>query len=131
LFALGLAADLDVLPVDAFEQALVARSFDVAIVGWTPPQPAVAEFDPATRAQLLASSVLNPLLREGAPETWSPAKLHAAKDPEQVLLRGDWCVPLVFFHDLWQTAGDVANFQPGAVAPALGVASAYFAPRTP
>ena len=131
LFALGLAADLDVLSADAFEQALVVRSFDIAIVGWTPPQPAVMEFDPSTRAQLLASSVLSPLLRDTAPEAWAPARIRAAKDPEQALLRGDWCVPLVFFHDLWQTTADIANFQPGAVAPALGVASAYFAPRTP
>lgn len=131
LFALGLAADLDVLPADAFEQALVARSFDVAVVGWTPPQPAVAEFDPATRAQLLASSVLNPLLRDLAPEAWAPSRLRGAKDSEQALLRGDWCVPLVFFHDVWQTSGDIANFQPGAVAPSVGMASAYFAPRTP
>lgn len=131
LFALGLAADLDVLAADAFEQALVARSFDIAIVGWTPPQPTVVEFDPGTRAQLLVSSVLMPLLREAAPEGWTPARVRAAKDPEQALLRGDWCIPLVFFHDLWQTAGDIANFQPGAVAPGLGVASAYFAPRAP
>ncbi len=131
LFAIGLAADLDILAADAWNQAIATRAFDLVVVGWTPPQPAVAEFDPATRNQLLATGVLQPLLRDAAPEAWTAARVRAAKDPEQSLLKGDWCVPLVFFHDLWQTNGDLVSFQPGAVAPALGVASAYFAPRAP
>jgi hypothetical protein len=130
-YALGVAADLDVLPDDGWEQALATRGFDIAVLGWTSPQPAVVEFDAATPAQLFSSSVLIPTLRDGVPEGWFPSRVRAAKDPEQTLLRGRWCIPLVFFHDLWQTAGNIVNFQPGAVAPAVGVASAHFAPRTP
>jgi len=131
LFALGVAADLDVLAPEAYATAFAARTWDVVMVGWTPPQPRVVEFDPTARAQLMAGAVLQPLLRDATPETWNPSRLRGARDAEQVLLRGNWCIPLVLFHDLWQTAGDVVRFEPGSVEAALGVANAHFAPRSP
>lgn len=131
LFALGVAADLDVLTPEALETALTSRNWDVAVLGWTPPQPGVVEFDATARAQLLAAGVLQPLLRDAMPEAWMPMRLRGARDAEQVLLRGNWCIPLVLFHDLWQTGSDLARFEPGAAAAGLGVANAHFAPRSP
>jgi hypothetical protein len=131
LFALGVAADLVVPSPEGFDEAIATRNWDVVVLGWTPPQPRVVEFDSAARAQLLAGGVLQPLLRDAAPDAWGSARLRGTRDAEQVLLRGNWCIPLVFFHDLWQTAGDVVRFEPGAVAAAIGMAGAHFAPRTP
>jgi MarR-like DNA-binding transcriptional regulator SgrR of sgrS sRNA len=131
LFALGVAADLAVPAPETFEEAIAARTWDVVVLGWTPPQPRIVEFDPTARAQLLAGGELQPLLRDAMPEAWAPARLRGARDAEQLLLRGNWVIPLVFFHDLWQTASDVVRFEPGAVTAAIGVADAHFAPRTP
>jgi MarR-like DNA-binding transcriptional regulator SgrR of sgrS sRNA len=129
LFALGVAAELDVLAPEAFEQAIATPTWDVVVLGWTPPQPRVIEFDPTARAQLLVGGVLQPILRDATPDAWAPSKLRGTREGEAIVLKDDRCIPLVFFHDLWQTAGEIVRFEPGAVAASLGVANAHFAPR--
>lgn len=131
LFALGLGADLDVLGENQFEQALRLGRYDVVVLGWTPPQPRVGSLEPSTRVRLFVTSILAPILRGALPDAWAPARLASAKDPEQALLRGDLCIPLVFFHDLWQTTSDLQHVELGAAAPALGVASAHLDPHQP
>ncbi len=48
-----------------------------------------------------------------------------------MLLRGDLCIPLVAFHDLWQTSSDLLNVELGVAMPTLGVASAHLEPHAP
>jgi MarR-like DNA-binding transcriptional regulator SgrR of sgrS sRNA len=131
LFAQGLAADLDLLGDEALSQALSTRNYDIVVLGWTPPQPSVGALDQETRAQNLSSSVLVPVLGEALPEAWSPGRLTTAKDPEAVLLRGSYLMPLVFFHDLWQTNADLLDLDLGAAAATLGSASAHLESHTP
>ena len=131
LFALGLAADLEVLAEEPFTQALTLGNYDIVVLGWTPPQPRVDALEAATRIRVFATSVLVPLLGAALPDGWSAARIAAAKDPESVLLRGDLCIPLVLYHDLWQTSSDLLNVQLGAAMPVLGVANAHLEPHTP
>lgn len=131
LFALGVGTDLDVLATEAFGAALTAGAYDMVVLAWTPPQPGVAALESTTRAQYFAAAALLPVLGSALPEAWSPLRLGAAKDPEHVLLRSAACIPLVFFHDLWQTTADLVHFEPGGAAAALGVASAHLEPRAP
>jgi len=70
-------------------------------------------------------------LGDALPDGWSAARITAAKDPESVLLRGDLCIPLVLYHDLWQTSSDLLNVQLGAAMLVLGVANAHLEPHTP
>jgi hypothetical protein len=79
----------------------------------------------------MAASLLSPVLGEATPEAWTPARLAAAKDAEQALLRGSICIPLVFFHDLWQTSADVLDLQVGAAATGLGLSGAHLDPHAP
>jgi MarR-like DNA-binding transcriptional regulator SgrR of sgrS sRNA len=131
LFALGLGADLEVLPEGALQQAFEHRPWDLVVLGWTPPQPSVGALEPATRAQLLVTSALAPVLGNALPEAWATARLRGAKDPEQALLRGDLCIPLVFFHDLWQTTADLQHLQLGTAGADFGVADAHLLPHAP
>jgi hypothetical protein len=131
LFSLGMNADLESLQDEALVQALTSQSYDVAVLGWTPPQPAAGVLESATRARLLVSSLLQPALGTALPEAWSPTKLAAAKDPDATLLRSDLCIPLVFFHDVWQISASIQNLLPGSTAARLGLASAHLDPTSP
>jgi hypothetical protein len=130
LFALGLNADLDVLPAAAFDAALAARSYDIVVLGWTPPQPRADGIESGTRVRQLLSTVVQPILRERMPAPWSAILAGSVKEPEATLLRGDHLIPLVFFHDAWQTTADLQNIHLGAVSASLGVASAHLDPTS-
>lgn len=125
LYAMGLRADLVELPADDMALALSEQSYDVVVLGWTPPQPSTAALGPVAQAQLLATNLLQPILRGAMPDAWSPLRLATGKDPEQALLRGDLCVPLVLFHDRWQTTSDLLHVEIGAAAAGLGLESAH------
>ena len=130
LFALGLNADLDVLPAPAFDAALAARSYDIVVLGWTPPQPRAEGIESGTRVRQLLSTVVQPVLRERMPAAWSALLAGSAKEPEATLLRGAHLIPLVFFHDAWQTTADLQNVHLGTVCASLGVASAHLDPTS-
>lgn len=127
LFALGLDATLDVLAADAFATALASRAYDVVVLGWTPPQARSMPLEGAAIPRLLLSDVLQPALGDSLPEGWSALRRHRdPKDASNLLLREDWCVPLVFFHDLWQGSQDLTRLDLGVGAAALGLANAHF-----
>ena len=132
LFALGLDATLDVLGADAFASALAARAYDVVVLGWTPPQPRSMPLEGAAIPRLLLLDVLQPTLGDSLPEGWSA--LRRSRDPKDAgatLLRDDWCVPLVFFHDTWQGTDDLTRLDLGTGAVGLGLANAHFEAGTP
>ena len=131
LFALGMNADLDVLPAPALAAALAAHSYDVVVLGWTPPQPRAAQLDASTRVRLFLSSVAMPVLGKNVPASWAALVSGGAKDPEATLLRGAFCIPLVFFHDTWQTTADVLDLGLGTVAANLGLADAHLDTSAP
>lgn len=132
LFALGLNADLDVLPAEAMASAVAARAYDILVCGWTPPSPPPGRLEASLAARLLLHDVLRPALGDSLPEAW--AALGRARDPkdaENALLRGDYVVPLVFFHDAWQASADLMHVQLGSTQPFLGIAGAHLDPTAP
>jgi len=131
LYALGVAADLEALPAAEYSRELTRGHFDVAVLGWTPPQPADEGLLAVTTLQLFAASALQPALGSAFPDAWTPARLAAAKEPAAALLRGDLCIPLVFFHDLWQTPAEVLHLEPGRAGAGLGLADTHLDPRLP
>jgi len=131
LFAMDLAADLDVLGTAEYTAALAAGGYDVVVLGWTPPQPSTTALEAGTRAQLLSSGILQPALGSRMPEAWSAARLGSARDVESVLLKSRLCIPLVFFHDTWQTAAEVLDLRVGATSAALDVANVHLEAHNP
>jgi MarR-like DNA-binding transcriptional regulator SgrR of sgrS sRNA len=129
LYALGLTADLVVCPAAEFRGTLAAGRFDVAVLGWTPPQPADEALLATTSLQFFAAGTLQPALGEALPEAWAPARLAAAKDPAAALLRSKLCIPLVFFHDVWQTPAEVLHLEPSKAGVGLGLESVHLEPR--
>src|SRR6185436_8881647 len=106
-------------------------AYDIAVLGWTPPQPHTTAFEPVSRAQLLSSSVLQPVLGNALPEAWTAMRLAGSRDPEQTLLRSRLCIPLVFFHDLWQTSAAVLELRAGGTSAALDIADVHLEVRNP
>ncbi len=132
LFALGLDATLDVLAADAFTTAVATRSYDVVVLGWTPPQPRSMPLEGATIPRLLFLDVLQPTLGDSLPEGWSALRRNRdPKDASAILLKDDWCIPLVFFHDTWQGSDDLTRLDIGTGAVGLGLANAHFEAGTP
>lgn len=131
LFALGVQAELSLLPDEQQGQVLASRSWDLALVGWTPPQPGAGVLESATRARVLLAGVLRPMLGAALPEGWDAARLEASRDPDGLLTRGARCIPLVFFHEVWLASGDVLNLQPGRAAAGMGLADAHLDPSAP
>lgn len=132
LFALGLEATLDVLTADAFATAIASRAFDVVVMGWTPPQARSMPLEGALIPRLILSDVLQPVLGDSLPDGWSA--LRRSRDPKDasaVLLRDDYCLPLVFFHDIWQGSDDLLRLDLGAGAAGLGLANTHFEAGTP
>lgn len=132
LFALGLNADLDVLTADLLQRAIAAGAYDLVVSGWTPPQPAPGKLEAMIAARELLNEVLRPVLGASLPETW--AALERARDPrdaEATVLRADYVIPLVFFHDTWQSSADLLNVELGSTRPYLGIASAHLDPASP
>jgi hypothetical protein len=105
LFAMDLAADLAVLP--AAEYATAARHLartTSPFLGGRRRSRTRRRRAGQTAAQLLSSSVLQPVLGNALARSLDRDAPARARDPEQTLLRSRLCIPLVFFHDLWQTS---------------------------
>jgi MarR-like DNA-binding transcriptional regulator SgrR of sgrS sRNA len=131
LYALGIPAAVEALPAAGLARELAQGHYDIAVLGWTPPQSTGERLMPVTALQYFASSVLQPTLGAAMPDAWAPARLAAAKEPAAVLLRGDLCIPLVFFHDLWQTPGEVLHLEPTPAGAGLDLRDTHLEPRWP
>jgi len=132
LFALGLEATLDVLAADAYATAVTTRAYDIVILGWTPPQARSMPLEGATIPRLLLLDMLQPMFGDSLPDGWSSLRRNRdPKDASAVLLKDEWCIPLVFFHDTWQGSDDLSRLDIGTGSVALGLANAHFEAGTP
>jgi MarR-like DNA-binding transcriptional regulator SgrR of sgrS sRNA len=124
LVALGVEATHDVLPPAQFAAALQAASYDVVLLGWTPPQPEEA-LPEATRARVIVSALLQPLFGERLASLWRDERGEAAGE---AALLGSSLVPLLFFHEAWDVSEALTDIHSSGLAADLGLAGAHLEP---
>ena len=141
LVASGQEAGLDALPPAEFANVVQAGGYDIVLLGWTPPQPA-GEMSEAARVRCILSALLQPALGEPMPgevgkggdrlpAAWRALVSGREAPTEAALLATGHLVPLLFFHDTWETPAGLVNGRAGTLAADLGLASAHFEPKPP
>lgn len=129
LFALGFEASVEVLAPPALESAVRAGSYDVLLVGWTPPATGGNRDEPLRLYDALGRLLL-PTLGVHAPAGLADV-LEQREPAEAALLDSGHVVPLIFFHDAWETSGHLADVRPAKHHADLGLIDAHLQPMTP
>ena len=130
LFALGFEASVEVLAPPALESAVRAGSYDVLLVGWTPPAPTDGKRDESLRLYDALGRLLLPTFGVHAPD--GLAEMLEEREPaEAALLESGHVVPLIFFHDAWETSSHLADVRPAKHGADLGLTDAHLQPMTP
>ena len=123
---LGIDAELYSRPPSSSTTALHAGSFDLAVLGWTPP---AAELQEAGRVLHLLSSLLLPVLGEALPPAWRDLLEGRGRATEISLAASGHLLPLVFFHDVWQVPDTVQPLRPETAN--LGLPDVHVRPVIP
>jgi len=108
-----------------FAAATQAGSFDVVVLGWTPPQGPRESMEESTRALLVLSDVLLPVLGGQLPPLWRDFLEGRTHATEAALTASGHVLPLVFFHDAWQASDGADNLQPSPAVVGLGLQNVH------
>ncbi len=131
LFALGLEANVNVLSPPTLDVAVRAGSYDVLLLGWTPGEMAGAAHPEAMRVRDIVGRLLLPTFGVHAPDEILQVLEDRDGPEEAVLLRNDYVVPLIFFHDAWEVSSQLVGVRLAPQRADLGLTNAHLQPATP
>jgi hypothetical protein len=128
LFASGFDAQLDVLPSEEYNVALLTEEFDILLLGWTPPLSAGRRMREDTLVRHVLTHVLEPALLDRLPRAWADILRKQAPATREALFEDGYLIPLVRFHETWELSQRVGNAQPGHSTATLGLVQAHLRP---
>ncbi len=131
LFALGLEATVQVLAPPALEAAMRAGSYDVLLLGWTPPGFAGVQRRQAMRVRDIVGRILLPTFGVHAPDEILQVLEDRGAPQESVLLQNGYVLPLIFFHDSWEVTRNLVDVRLAPHAADLGLNHAHLQPVAP
>jgi len=129
LSQLGFEVTFDSRTPEAYVTPL-RGSWDVAVLGWTPPQGHTGLQEPARVLHVL-SDLLVPVLGAQLPPAWKDLLEGRTRASEAVLMATGYIIPLVFFHDVWQSTDTANPPRPVPFGPHLGLADWHLQPVVP
>ena len=131
LSQLSFDVELDSRPPATHAAALRDGRYDIAVLGWTPPQSHAQDLQESSLVLHTVGNLLAPVLGPQLPPAWRDLLAGRVRASEATLMATGHLLPLVFFHDVWEVPDGVQSLRPAASAPRLDLADVQLQPSTP
>lgn len=131
LAQLAFDANLESRPAATYAAALSDGRYDIALLGWTPPQGHAEDLQEEARVLHVLSHLLAPVLREQLPPVWRDVLAGRASATEPTLMASGHLIPLVFFHEVWEAPDTAQSLRLAAGTPSPALADVHLQPASP
>ena len=131
LSQLSYEVELEDRPPATYAAALRGGRYDIAVLGWTPPQDPPDALQESSRVLHTLGTLLAPVLGEALPPAWRDLLAGRVHATEAALMASGHLLPLVFFHEAWEVPDVAQSLRAAAGAARHGLADVHLQPSSP